>query len=1248
LRTATGTFAACLFLLGSLLAGEAGAVLVCGTPGASGPGFPSGVINDYWAGSGSPAAGSGSITVGTRRAGGAGSSITAGDLVLIIQMQDADINSNNTASYGGNDGTGSGATAINRAGLYEYVRATNTVGAGGGVLTFSPALTNGYRTRNYAAGSNGQSRWQAIRVPQYSSATANNVTAPAWNGTTGGVVAMDVETALTLSGATAIDVAGLGFRGGAGRQLAGAAGADTDYRTSAGTTTNAAKGEGISGTPRYINNTVSYNAAPAVTDTGLEGYPNGSYARGAPGNAGGGGTDGNPSANDQNSGGGGGSNYGFGGQGGNAWNSGDPSGGRGGAPFSSLLAPNRVFLGGGGGAGTTNNGTYDAATYTNPAGVSCTAGAGACSSGAAGGGIVLIRAGSISGGGLIDARGADAYNVENDGSGGGGGGGVVVLQSYFGGSASVNVSGGDGGNCWRSRNTLIDRHGPGGGGGGGYIAYSPSTGFAVTANYNAGLSGRSSNDDPYGSTSGNGGIATFDLPNVPGVQPGTFCPPAIKAVSLAVDNGVAGVVDTGDTVEYTVAYRNGSSSSIPGFNITDPLPAGMNFVAGSLTVTPAGGASGNANGSYDGGASTSLLASNITLPAGGIVTARFRATANATVCSNVLNQANSVQSGGDVLGLTDNADNTQNEGGLPSGAYIVQAPYGTGGASDPTGFTMGCPDLSTSTKSWVDLNGGDQNPGDVLRYTITVTDSGGGTVTGVTVTDDIPLDVSAFAVVSIPTGASDSSTGSGGANGTGYLNITGITVPAAGSVSVVFDVTIPNGTASGTTIDNSATVINPLGLGAAPAAPQVTVTSSFAPISGNKPLYLSGAPGLTLSRTPTTGNPAYIRIPELETGTWTLSGPLASDVTLDPALSATVPVNLYMASNTNRTISATVTLSCSSGGSISQTLSENLGTTPELYNPPFELPLGAPFTCPAGSFWELTIRNNTSGSGTRDLRVYPVNGTNLNPAIPNGGISQVILPSANVINVDSITFFDAAYSGGSSIASVTAGTSVYVRATVSDPFGSYDINANPPATLPTITVTDPGGTTVVAAAAMTELGPLTTAGTKTFEYAYTVPGGGPVGNWTMRVDAVEGTENTVSDYGLAAMPVVAPQPLLTVVKSASGTTANPGDVVTYSVQVINTGAGAATAVTLDDHLSSFTAFGFDSYGAGVPFQFVEGTPSSGLALGPPVYSSDGGSTYSYPPSSGFDGSVTNWRIPMIGTMNPNGGRFTLRYQVQVK
>ncbi len=94
---------------------------------------------------------------------------------------------------------------------------------------------------------------------------------------------------------------------------------NTDYRwnspvTNASNSTGGAKGEGIAGTPAYY-----FEYGTTITTAGtVEGYINGSMGRGAPGNGGGGATDGSPvgasTENQFNSGGGGGGNAGSGGQ----------------------------------------------------------------------------------------------------------------------------------------------------------------------------------------------------------------------------------------------------------------------------------------------------------------------------------------------------------------------------------------------------------------------------------------------------------------------------------------------------------------------------------------------------------------------------------------------------------------------------------------------------------------------------------------------------------------------------------------------------------------------------------------------------------------------------------------------------------------------------------------------------------------------------------------------------------------------
>ena len=73
----------------------------------------------------------------------------------------------------------------------------------------------------------------------------------------------------------------------------------------------------------------------------------------------------------------------------------------------------------------------------------------------------------------------------------------------------------------------------------------------------------------------------------------------------------------------------------------------------------------------------------------------------------------------------------------------------------------------------VDLNGGEPEPGDTVRYTITLVESAGVAATASSVVDDLAAELGSLAVVSVPAGAVDASTGAGtGANGTGRVNVT--------------------------------------------------------------------------------------------------------------------------------------------------------------------------------------------------------------------------------------------------------------------------------------------------------------------------------------------------------------------------------------------------------------------------------------------------------------------------------------------
>jgi uncharacterized repeat protein (TIGR01451 family) len=592
----------------------------CPTPGKDGAGGTlANVVNSYYPGTATAAAGSTTISLGPSR--GAAATIAVGDLLLVIQMQDAAINYTDTDAYGdgtAGDGEARGATAQNSTGRYEYAVAASAVGAGGGTLTVSRGLLNTY-TNAAATGTQGQRRFQVVRVPQYTTATLGaTLGASYWDGSSGGVLAFDVQGALALGGAT-VTVSGRGFRGGGAQDRDGQAGGSaTAYVSQSTTNYHASKGEGTAGTPRYV-----YNPATlAVANTGAEGYPNGSFARGAPGTAGGGGTDSDPTYNQENSGGGGGGNGGLGGRGGNAWRSNAPIGGFGGGAIA--VDPGLVTLGGGGGAGTRNNSAGDE------------------SSGNAGGGIVMIRADSLTGTGTIEADGLSANTTDttpdNDGGGGGGAGGTVLVFAPNGGlgGLTVNARGGRGSDAWPTTPITDypgERHGPGGGGGGGRIFLS---GPPAAADVSGGLSGITTlNLEVFGASDGNAGTLSTGLvvSQIPGIDTTGVCSALVATVAdvgITV-SGPADSVDACTAATYTFTVVNNGPDDALDATASFPVPAGTTFqslgaASGWTCTTPSVGGTGTvacARPTFAAGASSSFtlaLRVNCSTSAGALVT----------------------------------------------------------------------------------------------------------------------------------------------------------------------------------------------------------------------------------------------------------------------------------------------------------------------------------------------------------------------------------------------------------------------------------------------------------------------------------------------------------------------------------------------------------------------------------------------------------------------------------------------------
>lgn len=471
---------------------------ICGTPGQDGSGTISQSVNTYY-----PSIAAQSVNIGAKSIELAAVPetdryknnfgtipIKKGDLLLIIQMQDATINSNNSNLYGSGTITsgrdilgGTGFIELGNSGVFEYAIATSDVPLTGGTLTFRAAGLNKGTVFSYTNApetlSRGKRTFQVVRVPQYSNLElSTDIKTPPFNGVAGGIIAFDVSGTMNFKGKT-IDASQKGFRGGYGRKDADGDNINNLYVVNSSSKLSSGKGESIAGTPKYM-----WDGYNEVTNT-VEGLPGGSFGKGAPANGGGGG-------NAHNAGGGGGGNGGQGGSGGNGVASRGnsyPNGGRPGYTtyINANLDNTRIIMGGGGGGGHANN----ALTGVK---------------GGVGGGIVLINVGRIEGTGKILANGGDGEvgvaGTNPDGAGGGGAGGTIFIKVSNPDPLSIlniEAKGGAGGNTVDGTNS----HGPGGGGGGGLVFYSMTQNISV--NINKGSSGLNTQKMPHGAESGDDG-----------------------------------------------------------------------------------------------------------------------------------------------------------------------------------------------------------------------------------------------------------------------------------------------------------------------------------------------------------------------------------------------------------------------------------------------------------------------------------------------------------------------------------------------------------------------------------------------------------------------------------------------------------------------------------------------------------------------------------------------------------------------
>ncbi|WP_337968506.1 tandem-95 repeat protein [uncultured Flavobacterium sp.] len=605
-------FIASLFLLNTTLS----FAQVCGTPGADGPINVSTSINTYYPITGTLNLAKGAKTIALSAVPATdshgnnfgGTQISSGDLILIIQMQDASIDYSNNPNYGSGSSSsgidnlgGTGFTNLGNTGIYEYVIATSNVPLAGGTLTFIGTGTGGGALNDYfnaaPTTTSGKKTFQIIRVPQFSNLTLNsNITTPPFNGFAGGIIAFNVSGTFNFNGFN-IDGSARGFRGGYSPVATTNANNSTIYVDNSTNSVVSGKGEGIAGTPRYMWD--GFNQV----NNGVEGMPGGSSGRGAPANAGGGG-------NDHNSGGGGGGNGGLGGLGGLGWQGGggdvSPLNGGGRPGYTSYLTATplltRLVMGGGGGAGDANNAVNGV-------------------KGGVGGAIILINAGSIQGSGNIYANGgvgaAGTYSGAPDGAGGGGAGGSVFLNISNNSTTTINIEakGGNGGNTLNDEN---NSHGPGGGGGGGIIRYNvPGSGVTINTSVINGTSGVTADNKNHGAQPGTVGyVSTFSSSDMPSeLQINSNCLASLSTKVNSINKSVCNTIDA--TVTYEIEITNLGSGNAAQVNLNYLFPTGINFDSATATYTL--NASGPTGSMANTGTANSPIVGGFNIPLNGVV-----------------------------------------------------------------------------------------------------------------------------------------------------------------------------------------------------------------------------------------------------------------------------------------------------------------------------------------------------------------------------------------------------------------------------------------------------------------------------------------------------------------------------------------------------------------------------------------------------------------------------------------------------
>jgi len=271
-------------------------------------------------------------------------------------------------------------------------------------------------------------------------------------------------------------------------------------------------------------------------------------------------------------------------------------------------------------------------------------------------------------------------------------------------------------------------------------------------------------------------------------------PLTIAEPALTIAKAAAPIAQSlGDEIVFTLTIQHdGSNSDATAFDIdvSDVLPAGLTYIPGSASP---------AEPAVAGNTLTFPTIASLTMAAGStVITYRARVDLTAVIGSPLTNNASVTWKS--QTGATGGASSGRS--GPLSGSDTLND-YRSTASSTVTPTASAFIDAQKRVAIVTDNNGnGSADPGDTLRYTITLTNQGSTAATNVAFTDSVPADT---------TYADNLTTNTGTATPVGSSPISGIaaaigTLAAGASATIQFDVTVAAGTPVGTVISNQGRV----------------------------------------------------------------------------------------------------------------------------------------------------------------------------------------------------------------------------------------------------------------------------------------------------------------------------------------------------------------------------------------------------------------------------------------------------------